>query len=308
MLYSNARPLWTVIQSLQIRPKLRLALPYSPIAGCYVRNCQWWLSCLKTVSGLFQRIVLAKRREIHQQGKFADGSPLFWLCWVLAVLIRWILAGSRRWCKAFSKSESQTIKAELGTASRMPHFPRKCLAANLLACLHDLRRRHCHHHRLVLYTEDRHILPLKPLLRVVQMKAPDPTVCKPIWSQTKSRRTSSASFWCWWWWWLATIEFIMLRCQLWSILTEVSATVICLSVLRSVLSRVLGVCMAPSMLQRQLYNSWHRNGDVWLYVAWCNSDAKPNAARMLFLKNIYEIKLSVFTSQRAQFFQPRLLV
>jgi len=157
----NSGPVTTDPTETQALPAL------AKVKGCYVRNYQWWLSCLKTVSGLLQRIVLAKRREIHQQGKFADGSPLFWLCWVLAVLIRWILAGSRRWCKAFSKSESQTIKAELGTASRMPHFPRKCLAANLLACLHDLRRRHCHHHRLVLYTEDRHILPLKPLLRVV---------------------------------------------------------------------------------------------------------------------------------------------
>jgi len=42
--------------------------------------------------------------------------------------MRWILAGSRRWSKTLSNSESQTIEAELGTA--MSYFPtasRKCL-------------------------------------------------------------------------------------------------------------------------------------------------------------------------------------
>jgi len=94
-----------------------------------------------------------------------------------------LLTGRRIWSKALSNSESPTTEAELGTASRMSYFStasRKRFVANLLACFHDLHRRHCHHHPLVLYTEDRHILPLKlfPLhVPVVQMIAPGMTVC-----------------------------------------------------------------------------------------------------------------------------------
>ena len=124
--------------------------------------------------------VLKREERFISKGSSQTVLYYFDFAGVLALLMRWILAGRR---KALSNSESQTIEAELGTASRMFYFStasRKRFVANLLACLHDLHRWHCHHHPLVLYTEDRHILPLKLFslhVPVVQMIAPDMTVC-----------------------------------------------------------------------------------------------------------------------------------
>jgi len=102
--------------------------------------------------------VLAKRREIYQQGKFANGSLLFCCSADAQDTGRQQKMGVKH-CQIRKARQS-----ELGTASRMSYFStasRMCFVANLLACLHDLRRRNCHHHPLVLYTEDRHILPMK---------------------------------------------------------------------------------------------------------------------------------------------------
>jgi len=173
--------------TIQIWLKLGPALPYTNRSswlglseGLLRAKLSMMVELFKDRSRSFSDdSILAKRREIHQQGKFTYGSLLFWLCWVLALLIRWILAGSRRWSKALSNSESQTIEAELGTADVL--FSHCFICCDLLACLHDLRRRHCHHHPAgSLYWGSSH----SSTVPVVQIIASGLTVCKPIWSQT----------------------------------------------------------------------------------------------------------------------------
>jgi len=155
--------------TIQIWLKLRPALPYPNRSSCLGLSEGLLRAKLSPLGGLSNDrsrsfsddSILAKRREIHQQGKFIEGSVYYFdfaecsLCWCAGY---WQAAED-------GVKHCQIRKARQWSRNRygyvlLSHCFTKVFCCDLLACLHDLRRRHCHHHPLVLYTEDRHILPL----------------------------------------------------------------------------------------------------------------------------------------------------